>query len=478
MESYAIICFFPDAREVIGKRSGSWWCQREEAICMPCVCMKGVIGVIFDLPPILGLTPLIVYIILAFRPEIHPLINVIICLVIGAVLTETNLLEFGSILTASLGSFLGQVGFIIMIGSGLGLILKESGVAENLVYLMVRKIGINSMNKAILASMLTSMFMVLVLSTLTGGNAVIAPIIIPLVASVGMTPSTLAVIMQSAGVTGLFISPFSPPMVTIMELTGMAYQEVLLYASLPVCIPIWLITYFNAKRVQKATAGVSDYPEGTALSVDAYDAAPEAKRATRWFSVAMILVVAYGVIFNLGVAHAITVITVAVIATGFGARFKVSKTIDLFMQGCAQYFWIFMLFILMDPFLNFISKSGAFDALVEIGEPLVASGGKVGLAMLASLIGTFGIQGAAVAQAVMMDTVFRPLVEATGLSMSVWALVILIGSQMTSFAYPGLDMVAATGTARSSDMKSQVKHGWLIVAAVLIVCLIMSLIFG
>ena len=137
-----------------------------------------------------------------------------------------------------------------------------------------------------------------------------------------------------------------------------------------------------------------------------------------------------------------------------------------------------MLFILMDPFLNFISKSGAFDALVEIGEPLVASGGKVGLAMLASLIGTFGIQGAAVAQAVMMDTVFRPLVEATGLSMSVWALVILIGSQMTSFAYPGLDMVAATGTARSSDMKSQVKHGWLIVAAVLIVCLIMSLIFG
>ena len=111
---------------------------------------------IFDLPPILGLTPLIVYIILAFRPEIHPLVNVVICLVIGAVLTETNLLEFGSILTDSLGSFLGQVGFIIMIGSGLGLILKESGVAENLVYLMVRKIGINSMNKAILASMLTS----------------------------------------------------------------------------------------------------------------------------------------------------------------------------------------------------------------------------------------------------------------------------------------------------------------------------------
>ncbi|MCI8422150.1 MAG: hypothetical protein HFF50_01245 [Lawsonibacter sp.] len=92
---------------------------------------------IFDLPPILGLAPLIIYIILAFRKEIHPLVNVIICLVIGVVLTRTNLLQFGSILTSSLGSFLGQVGFIIMIGSGLGLLLKESGVAENLVYLMV-----------------------------------------------------------------------------------------------------------------------------------------------------------------------------------------------------------------------------------------------------------------------------------------------------------------------------------------------------
>lgn len=433
---------------------------------------------IFNLPPILGLAPLIIYIILAFRKNIHPLVNVIICLVVGAVLTKTNLLQFGSILTASLGSFLGQVGFIIMIGSGLGLILKESGVAENLVYLMVRKIGINSINRAILASMLTSMFMVLVLSTLTGGNAVIAPIIIPLVASVGMTSSTLAVIIQTAGVTGLFISPFSPPMVTIMELTGLTYPQVLLRASLPVCIPLWIITYFNAKRVQKATLGVTDYPEGTALSVDNYQAAPEAKRATLFFSAAMLLVVAYGIIFKLGVAHAITVITVAVLATGFGARFKADKTINLFMKGCAQYFWIFMLFILMDPFLNFIQKSGAFDALVEIGTPLIEGGGKVGLAMLASLIGTFGIQGAAVAQAVMMDTVFRPLVTATGLSMNVWAMVILIGSQMTSFAYPGLDMVAATGTARSGDMKSQVKHGWIVVAAVLIVCLISSILFG
>lgn len=54
---------------------------------------------IFDLPPILGLTPLIVYIILAFRKEIHPLVNVMICIVIGMVLTKTNPMTFGKILS-------------------------------------------------------------------------------------------------------------------------------------------------------------------------------------------------------------------------------------------------------------------------------------------------------------------------------------------------------------------------------------------
>jgi len=129
---------------------------------------------IFDLPPILGLTPLIVYIILAFNPKIHPFVNVMIGVIIGGILTKTNLLEFGKVVYTSLGSFLGLVGFIIMLGSGLGLILKETGVAENIVHIMMRKIGVNTMNKGILASMLTSLTMVFLLSTLTGGNAVIA----------------------------------------------------------------------------------------------------------------------------------------------------------------------------------------------------------------------------------------------------------------------------------------------------------------
>lgn len=433
---------------------------------------------IFNLPPILGLLPLIVYIILAFNPKIHSLVNVSICVLLGAILTKTNPLSFGTILIDSLGSFLGKVGLIIMLGSGLGLILKESGVAENLVYLIVRKIGVNSMNRAIVAAMIASMGMTLVLSTLTGGNAVIAPIIIPLVASIGMTPSTLAIIMQTAGVTGLFISPFSPPMVTLMELTGLTYGQCLLHASLPVCIPLWIICFWNAKRVNNKLHGVYDYPEGTALDVGDYKASPEVTRSTILFAIVVIGIVVYGIFTNAGMNNAITVIVGGFLAVSIGSKFSAKKAVDTFMQGCGQYLWVFILFLMFNPFLNFVSLSGAYDALVELAMPFIDSAGKVGLAMLAALVGVYGIQGAAVAQAVMVDTVFRPMVDAVGMSMEVWALVILVGSQMTSFAYPGLDMIAAVGTARSNDMKTHIWHGVIITVAVLIVTLVFTLLFG
>lgn len=433
---------------------------------------------IFDLPPIFGLTPLVVYIILAFNPKIHAFVNVAICVVIGGIMTKTNLLEFGKVINSSLGSFLGLVGFIIMLGSGLGVILKETGVAENMVHIMMRKIGVNTMDRAILASMITSLTMVFMLSTLTGGNAVIAPIIIPLVASIGMTPSTLSIILQAAGVTGLFISPFSPPMVTIMQITGLSYLQILLYASLPVCIAMWVITFFYARRVQKTTAGVYAYPEGTAIEKSDYKPSKETTRATLLFSVTMLVVMAYGIIFKVGVTHAITVMFFAAVATGVGAKLKASQIFEYVMKGCGQYVWLFFLFIMIDPFLAFIEKSGAFVALLEISRPLIDATGKFGLSIISALLGIFAVQGAAVAQALMLDSIFRPMVDLLGMSMKTWALVALIGSQMTSFAYPGLDMIAAMGTARSSDLKPMMKNGWMIIGATMLICVFSTLFFA
>lgn len=92
---------------------------------------------IFNLPPILGLAPLVLYIILAFQKNMHPIVNVGICVLLGAILSGQSIGSLGTVVYESMGSFLALVGFIIMLGSGLGVVLRKTGVAENIVHLLM-----------------------------------------------------------------------------------------------------------------------------------------------------------------------------------------------------------------------------------------------------------------------------------------------------------------------------------------------------
>lgn len=53
---------------------------------------------LFDLPPILGLAPLILYIILAFKKNMHPIVNVAVCVLFGAILTKQSLGSLGAVI--------------------------------------------------------------------------------------------------------------------------------------------------------------------------------------------------------------------------------------------------------------------------------------------------------------------------------------------------------------------------------------------
>ena len=72
---------------------------------------------IFGISPIFALLPLIIYIILAFK-DINPVLNVVICVVLSAIMTKQPFSSMGEVLGSALGSFLGIIGFIIMLGSG------------------------------------------------------------------------------------------------------------------------------------------------------------------------------------------------------------------------------------------------------------------------------------------------------------------------------------------------------------------------
>ena len=99
---------------------------------------------------------------------------------------------------------------------------------------------------------------------------------------------------------------------------------------------------------------------------------------------------------NGGASFVILVMIVAAIITGLFASMPVGTIFDSMMEGCGKMMWLFFMFLIFNPFLNFVTQSGAFDALLQLLEPLIGPTGKVGFTLLTVLVGIFGINGAAV----------------------------------------------------------------------------------
>lgn len=174
---------------------------------------------------LVGLLPLLVYIVLVLR-EMDPLPATVICVVLGAIINAKSLVAIGTDLSKAMGSFLGLVGLIIMLGRGLGEVLSETKVAHTLVYKIIYGIGVNTQKKAMLGIMLATMVIVGLLGTMAGGVAIIAPIVNPIAAAVGLTPAAVAVLYQSVGEEALTLGPFTPPVVTLIGLTKLDYGTI------------------------------------------------------------------------------------------------------------------------------------------------------------------------------------------------------------------------------------------------------------
>lgn len=69
------------------------------------------------------------------------------------------------------------------------------------------------MKKGIVVTMICSLVIVALLGTLAGGNAIIAPIIIPVVVTVRITPSTVGVIFQVNGRNWFDFGDLTPPVI-------------------------------------------------------------------------------------------------------------------------------------------------------------------------------------------------------------------------------------------------------------------------
>ena len=354
---------------------------------------------IFGLHPLFGFLPLLLYIVLMMMGK-DMNVSVLLCVILGAILTGESITGFADTLYASLGSFCALIGFIIVLGSGLAEVLSQTKVAHNLVYTVV----------------------------------------------------------------------------TITGLTGLSYGQYLITAGIPLAVIVWGSTFFMACRTQRKTEALEAYEES---GEDASAFVPDArcKRATLAFLLVMAVMLGYGLVVGAGASYAILVMMTASIVVGLVGGLSFQSSLTAMIQGGSKMFWMFFMFVLFEPFLNYVSASGAFDAVCQLMQPLIDVGGEVAFLMLSAAVGIFGISGTGVAQAQIIHELFLPMVQSLNIAMPIWGMVVLVGCQVTFFVTPTVDMVGQMGLARSKNIKAMLANGWVITVITFAYVLIRAILY-
>lgn len=415
-------------------------------------------------PSLLALIPLIVMIVLAFKGK-NTVSALMIGILLAAVMMGQDLGMLASAFSAALGSSSALIGVIIMTGAGLGVLMTEVGVTQTMVYWIVKKIGVNTQTKAKISLIVCSILICGLLGTLGGGNAVISPIILPIMASLGVTPTVVAALFKTAGEIGLILGPLTGVTLITMEVTGLSYGQLILQAALPFSI-FWLAgTWIGCNRAQRLTEGKEFFSMSDEVkNLDSYTPTPKQIRTTIIFLIAFAALVAYGVITGQGTNYALIVmITLAVVLT-VAAWVNVDDAVKAITKGVASQANIFLVFITIEVLLNYVTLGGGFDALSSLLEGLAKGGGATGVMVAASLIGGFGIEAAAVAEIKIIAEMFGGMAADVGLPMGCFAVAILAATRLTGSMYPTSNFAGQMGTAQCTNIKGALQALWIGVA--------------
>ena len=190
-------------------------------------------------PSILGLLPLLLFIVLALR-GVENLSALIISVALGSILLGWDPGMLAEAFEESLSSSPALIALIMMMGAGIGALMSETKVSNALVYFIVDRIGVNSRTKAKISLCVCSILVSGLLGTSSGGNAVIAPIMIPIMATLGVTPTVVASLFKAAGEIGLILGPITGVTLMTLEVTGLSYATYMLQAGIPFAT-VWLI---------------------------------------------------------------------------------------------------------------------------------------------------------------------------------------------------------------------------------------------
>ncbi len=393
---------------------------------------------------------------------------VIVAILLSVVMTSTSVLELGGILAKSTGSFIATVGLIIMLGAGVGEVANRTGAARELVKFIVNKVGLSSQSRVKLGIMISSVVICGALGTMAGGNAIIVAVIIPIAAAVGLTPPTIALLLMTAGSVGLFMGPFTPSTVTILELGGLTYPQYLISCAIPMSIVTLLTGWIMSGYIQKWTVGKYQYDETFNTAEEESPAVQKrSKRAAIAFIGTIFVMAIMGVVLKAGFSFAIIVMLTVAMLTGLVAGFSPKQILDALYAGCGKLVWMFILYWLYNPILELVEKLNAYQTLLDGVTPYLVDLSPAMLCFGIFLFNIVGhIPGAAVAQMTFTNKIFGPILLANGVPPVAVTAVLLSSSQVDWFGpFPSSDMFGQMGLARSSQLKYMLYGGWAIVVA-------------
>lgn len=436
----------------------------------------GAWALIQDTPSLLGLLPLIIYIVLAFVIKDSMILPLAISLIVGFLMSGNGAVEFGQLFGSGMGGTMGQIGFLVLMGGGLGGVMNKVGVTTTLCKWLVKGCRIRSKKSAIVVLALCQGVLTLAIGSAVTASAIAAPFMIPVAAVFGVHPITLAVIEVFPGFVGMLLSPFSAPNITAMELTGLSFGQYLGWAAGPFLIVMAIMSVgmcFWVERKMDRSPNAEVYT----LTEDErnYDVevTPARGRASIGFLIGFALSVAWVVINGDGMAFTFFYMVLLTVVVAVLGRLKIVAAIEQFFAAASKHLQIFVICIGSQMMIDTVDAMGGFDALGEIFTSFVASGSSESItAVIATLVGVFGISGVASTQMYVIDQLFGTVVSSVGMLPGMWALVLVAGSYLTVVLYPSMTHFSALGLFRSKDMRTLLKVCWIGSLVMLLFCFV------
>lgn len=353
-----------------------------------------------------------------------------------------------------------------MVGSGLGVLMTEAKITQTLVYWIVKGIGVNTQAKGKAALLVSSVLSCGLLGTMGGGNSVIAPIMIPILANLGITPSVAAVLFKIGGEMGLVLGPLTGVTLITMEVTGLSYGELMLGAAIPFAVFFIGGAWFATIKTQKRTEGKESY----VISEDMKDIStivvtPKEKLNAIIFLCSFLLLIVYGIMTKQGTSYALMVMIILSIIIGITNRISIDNVVKYLTKGVASQAGMLLMFISIDVLLTMVTGAGGFEALSGLLGSLVGNS-PTAVMLIASVVGDFGIEAAAVAEIKIIAEMFLGVATAAGLPMSMFAIAIIAATRITGSMYPTGNFAIALGVAQCDNTKEVLRALWIACASV------------